>query len=45
MVRTLTLNKLQAACSARHRAHFERILADIDARLLAMGDGGPNNPF
>ena len=45
MVRTLTLKKLQAACSARHRAHFERILTDIDAQLRALGDSSPTNPF
>ena len=38
MIRTMTLNKLQAACSARHRAHFERILTDIDAKLRALGE-------
>jgi hypothetical protein len=36
MVRTRTLSSLQSACDSRYRAHLERILADIDAQLLAI---------
>ena len=36
MVRTRTLTSLQAACDSRYRAHLERILADVDAQLLAL---------
>ena len=36
MVRTRTLSSLQAACDSRYRAHLERVLADLDAQLLAL---------
>jgi uncharacterized membrane protein len=36
MIRTRTLSSLQSACDSRYRAHLERILADIDAQLLAI---------
>ena len=36
MVRTRTLMSLQGTCDARYRAHLERVLADVDAQLLAL---------
>ena len=36
MARTRTLASLQAACDGRYRAHLERVLADLDAQLLAL---------
>jgi hypothetical protein len=36
MVRTRTLTSLQATCDSRYRAHLERVLADLDAQLLAL---------
>jgi uncharacterized membrane protein len=36
MIRTRTLSSLQSASDSRYRAHLERILADIDAQLLAI---------
>ena len=40
MARTRTLVSLQAACDARYRAHLERVLADLDAQLLALDSTG-----
>jgi hypothetical protein len=40
MVRTRTLMSLQSACGARYRAHLERVLADVDAQLLALAVDG-----
>jgi hypothetical protein len=40
MVRTRTLMSLQAACDSRYRAHLERVLADVDAQLLALAADG-----
>ena len=40
LVRIKTLTSLQAACDSRYRAHLERVLADIDAQLLALSDSG-----
>ena len=37
MIRTRTLMSLQSACDSRYRAHLERVLADVDAQLLALG--------
>jgi len=39
MIRTRTLMSLQSACDSRYRAHLERVLADVDAQLLALGAG------
>ena len=39
MVRTRTLMSLQSTCDSRYRAHLERVLADVDAQLLALGAG------
>ena len=36
MVRTRTLMSLQAACDTGYRAHLERVLADLDEKLLAL---------
>jgi uncharacterized membrane protein len=36
MVRTRTLMSLQSACDSRYRAHLERVLADVDAKLIAL---------
>jgi len=36
MVRTRTLMSLQSACDSRYRAHLERVLADVEAQLLAL---------
>ena len=36
MARTRTLSSLQSACDTRYRAHLERVLADLDAQLLAL---------
>ena len=36
MVRTRTLMSLQSACEAGYRAHLERVLADLDEKLLAL---------
>ena len=42
MVRTRTLMSLQSACDSRYRAHLERVLADVEAQLLALAaDEGP----
>ena len=40
MIRTRTLMSLQSACDSRYRAHLERVLADVDAQLLALAAGG-----
>ena len=37
MIRTRTLMSLQSACDSRYRAHLERVLADIEAQLNALG--------
>ena len=39
MIRTRTLMSLQSACDSRYRAHLERVLADVDAQLLALAAG------
>ena len=36
MARTRTLSSLQGTCDHRYRAHLERVLADLDAQLLAL---------
>jgi len=42
MVRTRTLMSLQSAFDSRYRAHLERVLADVEAQLLALAaDEGP----
>jgi hypothetical protein len=40
MVRTKTLMSLQGTCDSRYRAHLERVLADVDAQLLALERDG-----
>ena len=39
MIRTRTLMSLQSACDSRYRAYLERVLADVDAQLLALAAG------
>ena len=39
MIRTRTLMSLQSTCDSRYRAHLERVLADVDAQLLALAAG------
>ena len=44
LIRTKTLSSLQTACDARYRAHLERVLADIEAQLVALSkDGKPTS--
>ena len=40
MIRTRTLMSLQSVCDSRYRAHLERVLADVDAQLLALPADG-----
>jgi hypothetical protein len=35
-VRTRTLTSLQTVCDARHRAHLERVLADLEKQLAEL---------
>jgi hypothetical protein len=44
VVRTRTLTALQSVCDTRHRAHLERVLADIEAQLKALDDSNPDEP-
>jgi hypothetical protein len=36
LARTRTLAALQTVCDPRHRAHLERVLADLDSQLAAV---------